>query len=222
LWPPPRGWFGGFRAMSWDEYWWRHEKLRAAYHEAGHAFWVWRTGGAVVSADICFWSGGRCGQTLFTHPGLDPLLPWADPVVLDYVHTSLAGVCAQFVGTRYREGWDVDFAGRPDVTKAMAHVVARGWEGANGKPWTQWDLYDFFVHFSGGDDGPRLAVHQSGVWACIEAVAKALLAKTPLDGREAVQIILDAWGDEPLPAKARPVEEHGEKEERKEDKENDS
>jgi len=210
------GWFGDKKA---EEARWRREKLRAAYHESGHAFWAWFTGGKLLSVNVC--AIQECaGQTLTQHPGLNPLLAWDDPAVLDFVRVLLAGVCAEYRGTL--ELWDLDVGGRQDVIRAMAELVRRGWEGSGGKPWSQYDLTDFFEEFSGGDGGPRREVHQHDAWRCIEALAQGLLERTRLSGQEAVAIILSAWCDDrPLPEKALPIESHGDEKPSKEDKTND-
>jgi hypothetical protein len=190
---------------------WRREKTNAAYHESGHVFWVWLTGGRVVSVNATA-TGEAGGETAFRHPGNHPLLAWDAPEVLDYVRMCLAGVCSQFKGCGFTELWDIDEGGRQDIIKAMAFLVQRGWEGSEGKPWVKYDMLDFFVEFSGGDGGPRRVIHEHQAWKCIQALAERLLAETCLSGQEAVQVILDAWGDDrPLPPKALPLEAHGTK-----------
>lgn len=203
-----QGWYADQKARGAER---RRERLRSAYHEAGHVYFGWLTGGKLVSVNVTP-TKDASGVTAFKHPGQLPDKAWDDPDVQDYARTCLAGVCAQHKGGGFSELWDLGESGRQDVVHSMAFLVNKGWQGSNGRHWTQFDALDFFFEFSGGEGGPRCVVHEPGAWRCIEALALELLAKTSLTGREAVGIILAAWGgDKPLPPKALPLEMHGTK-----------
>jgi hypothetical protein len=90
-----------------------------------------------------------------------------------------------------------------DMLNLRALLFGKGWEdpGLNDD--------ELFLRFS---REARNLIRDENVWGCIEALASELLEKEELNGKEAVQIIVNNWKGE-LPEMVRPLEEHGIKKE---------
>jgi hypothetical protein len=185
-----------------------------AFHEAGHVVAAWHLGAKILDVSI---QVDGSGLAQFQHGGFD-FTKHRDAdheQVRDAITISLAGIEAQSRRAlelfEFLSIWDFAHA-REDVGETMARVFLIQPEALEGLE----DPENFYKAYHRAAN----TLVYSEAWKAIEALSAALVEKGRLSGQDAVAVILNAWGDRPLPEKARPVEQHGDKKQTQEEDNN--